>query len=390
MNSLVTEVGYISLNKKGEQLCGDRVEMIEHDDSLTLVLADGLGSGVKANILSTLTSKIIPTMMANGMPVSECVHTIASTLPVCSQRHVAYSTFTIIQINNNQEAYLVQYDNPKAILLRDGVSVDYPATEQVIDGKKILFSTIRLEPEDIFIAMSDGALYAGVGMSLNFGWGWENIVEYMEAQYEPGLTAKTACALLSEECNHLYGSQPGDDTTVAAVRIRQRQQVNLMIGPPKDPADCDRMVGLFLSKEGKRVVCGGTTSGIVADRLGKKVTTSLDYSDPEIPPIGHIDGIDLVTEGVVTLSRVVEYARAYADADDVTADSWKYKKDGASLVAQMLFETATDINFFVGKAINPAHQNPNLPGFVAIKIQLVDELAKCLEKMGKRVKVSYF
>ena len=138
------------------------------------------------------------------------------------------------------------------------------------------------------------------------------------------------------------------------------------------------------------MVCGGTTCGIVADRLGKRVTTSLDYSDPEIPPIGHIDGVDLVTEGVITLSRVVEYARAYTDADDVTADGWKYKRDGASLVAQMLFETATDINFFVGKAINPAHQNPNLPGFVAIKIQLVDELAKCLEKMGKRVKVSYF
>ena len=177
--SICVDTAWESLCKKGEELCGDKVEIVRHGDDVLVVLSDGLGSGVKANILSTLTSKIIATMMANGMPVSECVHTIASTLPVCSQRHVAYSTFTIIQISNNQEAYLVQYDNPKAILLREGVSVDYPATEQVIDGKKILFSTIRLEPEDIFITMSDGALYAGVGMSLNFGWGWENIVEYM-------------------------------------------------------------------------------------------------------------------------------------------------------------------------------------------------------------------
>ncbi len=95
------ESGNVSLFKKGEELCGDMVEKIYHDDAYTLVLADGLGSGVKANVLSTLTSKIIGTMMADGQPIEDCVATIVETLPVCSVRQVAYSTFTILQVRRN-------------------------------------------------------------------------------------------------------------------------------------------------------------------------------------------------------------------------------------------------------------------------------------------------
>ncbi len=389
MNSLTTEVGYISLNKFGEQLCGDRIEMIEYEDCMTLVLADGLGSGVKANILSTLTSKILATMMASGLELEDCVETIASTLPVCKERKVAYSTFTIIQINNNEEADLIQFDNPAVIFLRDGVSQDYAVSEQIIAGKKISKSRVKVRPGDMFVSMSDGVLYAGVGMSLNFGWQRENIVDYLEANYLPDMSANMAATLIAEECNRLYGERPGDDTTVAAVRIRRRQQVNLMLGPPLDPADDNKMMQLFFSKEGKKIVCGGTTSACVARYLGKEVTTSLDYTDPDVPPIGYIDGIDLVTEGVITITKVLKYAQLYISGNDLVAH-WREGKDGASLIAQLLFETATDINFFVGRAVNPAHQNPNLPINMGIKMRLVDELVKCLEQMGKKIKVSYF
>ena len=391
MNNLWTDFGYISLNHVGEQLCGDRVEIIgDNENSMTMVLADGLGSGVKANILSTLTSKIICTMMANGMPIEECVDTIVKTLPVCSVRKVAYSTFTIIRITNNSVAEIIQFDNPNVILLRGGKSVEYPIISRVIEGKTILESKIPLQLHDVFIAMSDGAIYAGVGKSMNFGWQRENIIEFAGRVYDDALSAKLISSLIVDECNKLYEGEPGDDTTVAAVRIRERAPVNLLFGPPADPKDCTKMMTLFFSKEGKKIVCGGTTSKIAADYLHEPITTSLDYgSDPDIPPVGHVKGIDLVTEGVITMSRVVQYAKEFLNNSDLQ-NMWSLQTDGASLIAQMLFEYATDINFFVGKAINPAHQNPDLPITFGIKIQIVHELTDCLEKMGKQVKVSYF
>ena len=138
MNDLCLDVGYRSLIKYGEQLCGDMVAVTKSvDGDFILVLADGLGSGVKANILSTLTSKILSTMMAEHISVEDCVTTIAATLPVCSKRGVAYSTFTIIKITDNEEAEIIQYDNPMVIMLRDGKSFDYPKTVKIIENKTI-------------------------------------------------------------------------------------------------------------------------------------------------------------------------------------------------------------------------------------------------------------
>lgn len=390
MNNLCTDIGYMSLNKFGEQLCGDRVQVIEQgENSTVIVLADGMGSGVKANILSTLTSKIISTMMAANMRLEDCVSTIAATLPICAVRGVAYSTFTIIRIIENEEAEIIQYDNPFLILLRDGHFVEIPKTGNEIEGKMIYKSRIRLQENDFLVVTSDGAIHAGIGASLNFGWERKDIVQFLEQMYDSTYTAKTFGTILLEECNHLYGNHPGDDTTVCVVKIRDRAQVNLMIGPPSDRNDVNKMQSLFFSKGGKHIVCGGTTSSITAEFLKKPLVAKLDYLDPEIPPIAAIEGVDLVTEGVITISKVLDYAKDYLQ-DNESYTEWGYKRDGASLISRMLFEEATDINFFVGRAINPAHQNPNLPISFNIKMRLVDELSECLQRMGKRIKVSYF
>lgn len=390
MNDLCPDIGYNSLIKYGEQLCGDHIDVVpQADDSLVLVLADGLGSGVKANILSTLTSKILSTLTAEGLPIEDCVETIAATLPVCSVRGVAYSTFTIIRLIRNREAEIIRYDNPPVILLRDGHHCELPETMRTIGGKEVFFSRTTLQENDLFVAMSDGCLHAGVGDSLNFGWQRENIIEYLETFYSVGFTAKTLNTILLDECYRLYGGQPGDDTTALTVRIRRREPMNLLFGPPSDRNDADKMMSLFFSKQGKHIVCGGTTSSIAAKHLGKPLNTSLEFVDKDIPPIAFIEGVDLVTEGVITLSRVLDYARDYIK-DNESYTQWSCKRDGASLIARMLFEDATDINFFVGRAVNPAHQNPDLPIRFNIKMQIVSELSDCLTKMGKHIKVSYF
>ncbi|MCI9408861.1 MAG: SpoIIE family protein phosphatase [Oscillospiraceae bacterium] len=390
MNNLCTDIGFKSVNKKGEQLCGDHIEIVDqNENSLVLVLADGLGSGVKACILSTLTSKIISTMIANNLSVEECVSTIAATLPVCEKRGVAYSTFTIIRITNNSEAEIIQYDNPHVIMLRGGENFEYPRTSMEIGGKTIYKSKLQLEKNDVFIAMSDGAIYAGVGKALNFGWQRDSIIDFMVGNYDKKMSAKGISQLLLDECNDLYGGEPGDDTTVAAVKIRQRIPVSLMIGPPSNPGDLKKMQTLFFAKEGKHIVCGGTTSKLASEYLGKPVVPCLDYFDPEIPPIAKIEGIDLVTEGVVTMTKVLEYADSYLNGS-ISISDLSMKKDGASKIAHMLFEEATDISFYVGRAVNPAHQNPALPINFNVKMQLIDEVSKKLKAMGKNISVSYF
>lgn len=390
MNDLCTDIGYKSINHYGEELCGDHVDVVEqNENSSVIVLADGLGSGVKASILSTLTSKIISTMMASGLSVEECVSTIAATLPVCSVRGLAYSTFSILHLINNSVAELIQYDNPHIIFIRDYKNTEYPTVEMNIGGKKIYKSTINLKENDIFVLMSDGCPHAGIGKVFNFGWKREDIANFMETISAADYTAKNLSTMLVDECNKLYGYKPGDDTTACVVKIRKRVPMNILFGPPRNRDDCDRMMSLFFSKKGKHIICGGTTSSIASKWLGKPIKTSLNFERLDVPPTAEIEGVDLVTEGVITVNKVIEYARDYLNENNFY-EEWNFKRDGASMICRLLFEEATDINFYVGRAINPAHQNPELPINFSIKMNLVEELSKALKSMGKRIKVSYF
>ena len=390
MNDLCVDIGYRSLNHFGEELCGDHIDIIEqNEDSTVIVLADGLGSGVKACILSTLTSKIISTMVAEGLSLEDCVETIAATLPVCGVRGVAYSTFTIMHIIRNETAEIIQYDNPSVILLRNFMHYNYQTTEMTIGGKKIYRSLIRLQEDDVFILMSDGCVHAGIGRANYFGWRREDIATYMETFAHVGYTAKTLATILTDECNKYYGGSPGDDTTACVCRVRKRVPMNMLFGPPSNRDDCNRMMALFFGKEGKHIICGGTTSSIAANYLGKKVKASLHFDPSGMPPIAEIEGVDLVTEGVITVNKVLEYAKDYLSGN-ACYEKWSFGNDGASKICQHLFEEATDINFYVGRAINPAHQNPELPITFSIKMAIVEDLTKCLKQMGKRIKVSYF
>ena len=290
---------------------------------------------------------------------------------------------------DNDMADIIQYDNPHVILIRDYQNYDYPKTEMNIGGKKIFRSSIKLREGDVFIAMSDGCPHAGIGGLYNFGWKREDIIGYMEALVAGEYTAKNLSTMLVDECDKLYENQPADDTTACVVKIRKREPMNILFGPPLNRDDTERMMSLFFSKEGKHIVCGGTTSSIVAKHLRKKITVSTDFEPGGVPPISYIDGVDLVTEGVITMNKVVEYAQDYL-GDNQLFEHWNFKKDGASQICRLLFEEATDINLFVGTAMNPAHQNPNMPINFNIKLKIVSELSDCLKKMGKRVKVSYF
>ena len=390
-SNLCADIGYASLNHVGELLCGDHVELVDRNDGTSvLVLADGLGSGVKASILSTLTSSIISTMMANGMDLEDCVRSVASTLPVCSERNVAYSTFTIMHLQKFETAELIQYDNPHAIMLREGALMSYRKDRIELDEKTIYRSVIPLKSGDTFVFFSDGMLNASEGEELNLDWNLTSISEFVEMVYDPSLSAKSLSTMLLSACNNMYGGKPGDDITVCTVKIRDRERVNVLMGPPEKDSDLELMLDAFFAQKGMRIVCGGTTSKLAAAYLGTEVDESMPLIiDPEIPPIAAIPGVELVTEGVITMTRVLEYAKDFVE-DNKRSDEWSFKKDGASLIAKILFDKATDICFYIGRAMNSAHQNPNLPVSFNMKMRIVEELSACLKKMGKRVEVNYF
>ena len=390
---VTVDVAYKSLNKFTEILCGDRVEILKTGDSDIMILADGMGSGVKANILSTLTSKILGTMFLNGATLEECVDTIVETLPVCQVRQVAYSTFSILQVYHNGDAYLVEFDNPGCIFIRDGRLMPIPQNLREIDGKKINEFRFQVKKGDALILMSDGTIHAGVGQLLNFGWLWDDIAAYAVKEYGKTISAVRLASSICQACDELYMFRPGDDTTVACMRIIDSKPVHMMTGPAQNPEDDERMVADFMSDPAaKTIVCGGTSSTIVSRVLKKPLDVSLDYVDPDIPPIAYMDGIDLVTEGVLTLNRVIRLLRRYVKKESVVEDFFEEldKPNGASMVAKMIIEDCTEIHLYVGKAVNSAYQNPGIPFDLGIRQNMVDQLKAVLEDLGKPVTVTYY
>jgi len=386
-----TELYWESKNKYGEELCGDKVEAVQTSEETILVMADGLGSGVKANILSTLTTKIAVTMLRQGSSIEETVKTIMATLPICKVRKIAYSTFTIIRVDSQGNCYIAEYGNPPVIFLREGKVLKLEGTTREIAGKEVNEYNLKVQKNDIFIAVSDGVVHAGVGGILNLGWQWENIARYIEKISRVETTIASLVKLLSAATMNFYLDKPGDDATIVAMKIISPQFVTVFAGPPQNSADDERVVRQLMESPGKKIVCGGTAAQIVARVLNREIKTSTNYIDPAVPPIAWINGIDLVTEGVLTLDRTCKLLARFVDMNVQYEELRKLElqKDGASRLAMSLFG-ATDITFLLGKAINPAHQNPDFPKHLSIKLNIVKELVDILKKMGKHIEIVYF
>ncbi len=384
------DVSWSSLNKHNEELCGDKVEILYTPDSVVMILADGMGSGVKANILATLTSKILRTMFKEGASIDLAVETIVKTLPICSERQVAYSTFSILQVSYDGSAYLVEFDNPSCIFIRDKKIQNYPYEERIMEGKKIREYRFNVQIGDSFVLMSDGVVWAGTGEIMNYNWTWDEMAEYSLNCANQTRSASRMAAMLSDMCNELYGKHPGDDTTVAVMKIEERQMVNIFTGPPKNKEDDEYVVDSFMKAPGTKIVAGGTSSDIVARVLGREITTN-DDGTGTIPPTSNIAGLDMVLEGVVTLSRVLTLLKQYARGDLTVEFFFELDADnGASKLARLLIEECTDIHMFVGTAINNAYLDKDVPFEYSMRMSLVKNLKKVAESIGKKVIVEYY
>ena len=377
-----------SMNKYGEELCGDHIETMPIEEGFLVVLSDGLGSGVKANILATLTSKIAITMLKEGASIEETIQTIVNTLPECQVRKLAYSTFTIIKLHYSGEVYMVEYDNPPAFYYRKNKLFNLIKRKREVNGKIIYESNFRLNVGDTLTIVSDGAVHAGVGMTLNLGWQWEHIAAYLEDLVGLCNSSEEVTSNLLGVCANLYNQHAGDDTTVLTLKITERRYIDLFTGPPKNKCDDAKLIEAIRAAKGKVVLCGGTTANIVSAAFQEPIHIDLVHYTKEVPPMGRMQGVDLVTEGLLTLNKtkvlLQDYMNQMAEGGVV-----HWGEDGASCLARLLIEDATHVHCWIGQAVNPAHQNPNLPQTFNLKNTIMNEIITLLEQMGKNVVSNY-
>ncbi|AOY76415.1 SpoIIE family protein phosphatase [Clostridium formicaceticum] len=386
------EVGYDLLNKHNEELCGDQVEVVRTEDAIIAVLSDGLGTGVKANILSTLTAKIATTMLKHGSSLSEVIDTVTSTLPICKVRDIAYSTFSILYIKNNGEAYIAIFDNPlpfyyakekNAIARMEGKTC-------TINGKKITEFQYQLQGGDCITMVSDGIIHAGVGEILNYGWEWEHVAQYLESIC-PSRNALMICKSLTSICNDLYEEKPGDDASVLTIKLKKPEFISIFTGPPILRERDAILVDNFMKSLGRKIICGGTAANIVGREIGKELTVDIETLTAKIPPISYMEGIDLITEGVLTMEQALKLLKDILNKP-ISVESMKelQQYNGAAMLARRLLHQSTHVNFFLGHSLNLAHKENDISSKLGKKFKIVGEMINTLRKLGKTVSVYYF
>ena len=378
---LYYEWGTQQVNKHGEELCGDSLAVFRGADSVTLALSDGLGSGVKANILATLTTRIAMHLLENDLPVNDVVQTLGETLPVCQVRKLAYSTFVIAKFFRRGIARVVEFDTPGTMLLRRRKIQPVTYEERFIEEKRIRESVLDLQVGDWVVFVSDGVLNAGIGGVYPLGWGWDQASHFLEEQAHPELSAQDLANRLAEAVRELYADAPGDDVSVAVIKVRRKLVATVLTGPAADRSEDEALVSRFARRAGRLVVCGGTTAKLVSRYLGQPLEVDLKTMTRDVPPMARIEGVDLVTEGILTLTRTLGLLRSDAQKETV-----RFQTDGAAALLR-LFLDVDHVHFLVGQAVNPAHQNPDLPNQLGIRLTVVREIADELAKRGTEITI---
>jgi hypothetical protein len=386
------EVNSQQRNHDEERICGDvfLYRYIREEDRVVAVLSDGMGHGVKANILATLTSTMALNFTREHKEVDRIAEIIMNTLPVCSERKISYSTFTIVDIESSGKANILEYDNPPAIILRGHQEFD-PGWKKVAlqkgkhAGKILKTCTFIPEKEDRIIFCSDGVAQSGMGSeAFPFGWERENISSYAAALVsgEPSISAVTLAGKIVTMAHKNDGYKAKDDISCAIIYFREPRKLMICTGPPYEKDKDKELAVKVTSYKGKVILCGGTTADIIARELNRTIVDELIFEDPELPPESFLEGIDLVTEGILTLQKVNEILKTYNN-------SVRLSKGPADKIVKMLMDS-DEIHFIIGTRINVAHQDPNLPVELEIRRTVVKRIARLLEeKWLKKISFEY-
>lgn len=403
MNDTFIEVGHYQLCKNGEAAPGDAFLSQKHDGDgrVITVLSDGLGSGIKAGVLSTLTATMAMKFVASDIPIRRAATIIMNTLPVCRERGISYATFTLVDIEPNSSVRIMEYDNPDYVLVRQNVVVEPIKQAMPIERKSaksaptreaiLYYSDYRARPGDRLVFFSDGVTQSGMGMRLTpLGWGAAPVQEYIleEIAKRQDVSARELARSIVTRAVQNDQYQARDDITCAVIYFRHPRDLLIMTGPPVNPDHDAEMAREFTGFNGKKILCGGTTANIVSRELGKPLKLIMKDLDPVVPPMSTMDGADLVTEGIITMGMVSEILdRSSLPGGNLLVDS--DRKNAATRMVELLLDSDR-ITFLVGTKINEAHQDPNMPVELEIRRNVVKKIQSLLsERYLKEVSVRY-
>ncbi len=376
-----------------ERVCGDVFlsRRIKEEGRIIVVLSDGMGHGIKANMLATLTATLAVNFTREHKSVEKSTEIIMKTLPVDSVKKMNYSTFTIVEIDTEGEVRILEHENPKTLVMR-GARLFEPEWNCVVvagdrnAGREVLTATFRPQKEDRIIFCSDGVTQSGLGSEkYPMGWGHEHLQQFLEEAIhdEADISAVKLGTRVVNKANQNDNFHPLDDISCGVIYFREPRKLMIFSGPPTDPELDTMFTGLLRQFEGKKIICGATTADMVAREWGTTITDSIERFDPELPPVSHMEGVELITEGILTLSKVSELLKKYNN-------NYTLGKGPADQIVRYLLDS-DEIHFLVGTNINTAHQDPTLPVELELRRTVVHRITRTLEERYlKEVTMKFF
>lgn len=380
-NNIHIDINCQQINHEGERICGDVFisKKIEQENRIVCVLSDGMGHGVKANMLATLTATMAVNFTKEHKEPQKIAEIIMKTLPVCSVRQISYSTFTIVDIEIGGRVSILEYDNPQCTIIRDNEVFD-PGWQCLLldegkNTKELLYCSFIPKKEDRILYWSDGIAQSGLGSDpYPFGWGVEASAKFVidKIKKDPLISARKLSVLTVNKAfqNDRYHAK--DDTSCASIYFREPRKLLLCTGPPIRKQIDQELAEIVKNFQGKKVISGGTTADIIARELDIKIVDTLEFDDPDLPPESIMDGIDLVTEGILTLSKVANILKDYTGDQDLG--------NGPADKMVKMFIRSDEIHILIGTKINIAHQDPTLPVELEIRRTVAKRIARLLDQ----------
>lgn len=390
-NEVFIEVDHCQMQKAGNEICGDVFlsNKINAEKRTIIILSDGLGSGIKANILASMTASMALNFMKVNSPIEHTARIIMNTLPVDNFRMISFSSFTIIDIQGDKKVRLMEYGNPHAIIWKDGHGFEPVKTIFNLSNKKVkqnlYTSEFEIELNDRIFVFSDGITQSGMGTrNTPFGWGREQLNKYVALQLEntPEISAGEIAGRIIKQAIKNDGYQSRDDMSCGAVYFREPRKILFCTGPPYKYENDAYLAERIKTFRGVKIISGGTTAQIVSRLLNIDIDVKINKSQKGLPPESAMEGIDLVTEGILTLGKVSEYLETSAQLPDTIPGP------AGSILKH--FKQNDEIFFLVGTRVNEAHQDPNLPVELEIRRNVIKKIARLLEeKFLKRTEIAY-
>jgi hypothetical protein len=366
----------------GELICGDvyASKFDKETKRWIVVLSDGMGHGVKANILATLTTSMALNFTLEHREIEKAANIIMNTLPVCSERKISYSTFSIIEISDEGNVSIAEYDNPECFVMRGTKLYNLPWNELKLKkgankNKVIRITRFKAQKEDRIFFLSDGIVQAGMGTKeFPFGWQRENLIHYVQEVIirEPHVSSIKLAKKIVRKANILDNEKPKDDTSCGVIYFREPRPILLITGPPFNKEDDNLFIKKIVSFKGKKIIAGGTTAELIAKKLNLELKPGLFPTDHELPPPSHLQGFDLVTEGILTLGKVASILDKFSPDTKLTS--------GPAHAIVKLLLNSDFIHILCGTSINEAHQDPSLPVELEIRRTVIKRIAKLLEE----------